>query len=86
MAPLPHVARQMWSLCTSHYSREVKRHVFSLLGSLRALGKPVALIRGLGKGAFDSIHEPFQVRTDRSQNQLRRMSDAYWLGCTHSCS
>lgn len=52
---------QIWSLCTSHYSHEVKRHIFSMLGSLRALGKPVALIRGFGKGASDFIHEPFQV-------------------------
>lgn len=31
-----------------------------MLGSLRALGKPVALIRGFGKGAQDFIAQPLQ--------------------------
>lgn len=31
-----------------------------MLGSLRALGKPVALIRGFGKGAQDFISQPLQ--------------------------
>ena len=54
------------SLCRAHYSREVKRHIFQMLGSLRALGKPVALIRGFGKGAQDFISQPFQVRELRN--------------------
>jgi hypothetical protein len=51
---------QILFLCQQHYSREVKSHVLSMLGSLRALGKPVALLRGFGRGAQDFIAEPLQ--------------------------
>jgi len=56
LTPASHL---LW-LARVHYAREVKRHVFSMLGSLRALGKPVTLIRGIGKGASDFVSQPIQ--------------------------
>ena len=48
-----------------HYSRSVKRHLLSTLGSLQALGNPVGLLRGLAQGASDAVAEPLEglVRT-----------------------
>ena len=33
--------------CMQHYNRALKKHLFSTLGSLQALGNPVGLVRGM---------------------------------------
>lgn len=81
--------KQVLWLAQAHYSREVKRHVFQMLGSMRALGKPVTLIRGFGKGAQDFISQPLQglVRSVEELNPEVFVQVGGWVGgsCMYVC-
>ena len=43
-----------------HYNRALKKHLFSTLGSLQALGNPAGLVRGMVEGASDAVAEPLE--------------------------
>ena len=48
---LPYHYPELQKAVRGHYSRSIKRHLLSTLGSLQALGNPVGLLRGLAQGA-----------------------------------
>ncbi|CAM9695330.1 unnamed protein product, partial [Phaeothamnion confervicola] len=62
---------QLAALARAHYTREVKQHVFQLLGSLEAFGNPVGLVRDMGQGVQDFIAEPVAAGLVRSVEEAR---------------